>query len=112
MQWRFGFSSADEVCQIGTGTMDEVWRGPAFTLPFLMLGSTRRVLFPSRGRDVPFTIANYAYRDRFGRETVTWARRFHLPRRDRAFDASMIHSARREDAIPHDVLPVRDEARE
>ena len=91
MQWRFGFSSADGTCQIGRGVMDEVWRGPWWTLPFLLLGSTRRVLFPSRGRSVPFTIANYAYVDGFGRETVTWCRRFKFPRRYRAFDATMVH---------------------
>ncbi len=95
MQWRFGFSSADNVCQIGSGVMDEVWRGRGFTLPFLLLGSTRRVLFPGRGQDVPFSIANYAYVDRFGRETVTWARRFQIGRRLRAFDATMVHSAQR-----------------
>jgi hypothetical protein len=95
MQWRFGFSSIDETCHIGTGVMEEVWRGPWWTLPFLLLGSTRRVLFPSRGRDVPFTIANHAYVDRFGRETVTWSRRFHFPGRTRAFDATMIHSKER-----------------
>ena len=92
MQWRFGFSSDDGVCQIGTGVMDTVWRGPWWTLPFLLLGSTRRVLFPSRGRDVPFTISNYAYVDGFGRETVTWSRRFKMRRRYRSFDATMILS--------------------
>jgi hypothetical protein len=81
VQWRFGFSSIDETCQIGAGVMDEVWRGPWWTLPFLLLGSSRRVLFPSRGTRVPFTISNYAYVDRFGRETVTWSRRFHFARR-------------------------------
>jgi hypothetical protein len=101
MQWRFGFSSIDETCQIGTGVMDEVWRGPWWTLPFLLLGSTRRVLFPSRGNRVPFTIANYAYVDRFGRETVTWARRFHFPRRTRAFDATMIFSKRRDTIVDY-----------
>jgi hypothetical protein len=68
LQWRFGFSSANRVCHIGTGVMDEVWRGRAFTLPFLLLGSTRRVLFPSRGQMVSFTISNYAYVDSFGRD--------------------------------------------
>ncbi len=92
MQWRFGFSSADGVCQIGTGTMDQVWRGKAFTLPFLLLGATRRILFPSRGNQIPFTISNYAYIDSSGRETVTWARRFKMRRRYRAFDATMIYS--------------------
>ncbi|MET0458981.1 MAG: DUF4166 domain-containing protein [Ilumatobacteraceae bacterium] len=95
LQWRFGFSSADGVCQIGHGVMEEVWRGPWWTLPFLVLGSTRRLLFPSRGRDVPFTISNYAYVDGFGRETVTWSRRFKTSRRIRAFDATMIRSHQR-----------------
>ncbi len=95
MQWRFGFSSVDETVQIGTGVMDEVWHGPWWTFPFLLIGSTRRVLFPTRGRDVPFTISNYAYIDRFGRETVTWSRRFRFPRRTRTFDATMIHSKER-----------------
>lgn len=95
MQSRFGFSSTDQKCQIGTGVMDEVWRGPLWTLPFLLLGSTRRVLFPSRGKNVPFTINNYAYVDSFGRETVTWARRFQFKNRFRAFDATMIHSKSR-----------------
>ncbi len=101
MQWRFGFSSIDESCQVGTGVMDEVWRGPWWTLPFLLLGSTRRVLFPSRGRGVPFTIANYAYLDRFGRETVTWSRRFAFPRRTRAFDATMIYSKHRDTIVDY-----------
>jgi len=95
MQWRFGFSSIDESCHIGTGVMEEVWRGPWWTLPFLLLGSTRRVLFPDRGKNIPFTVANYAYVDRFGRETVTWSRRFEFPKRARVFDATMIYSKAR-----------------
>jgi hypothetical protein len=101
MQWRFGFSSNDETCQVGTGVMDEIWRGPWWTLPFLLLGSTRRVLFPSRGRQIPFTVLNYAYVDRFGRETVTWARRFHFARRTRSFDATMIYSKRRDTIVDY-----------
>ena len=101
MQWRFGFSSIDETCQIGTGVMDEVWRGPWWTLPFLLLGSARRLLFPSRGSHVPFTIANYAYVDGFGRETVTWSRRFHLARRVRSFDATMIYGSRRDTIVDY-----------
>lgn len=101
MQWRFGFSSIDETCQIGRGVMDEVWRGPWWTLPFLLLGSSRRVLFPGRGRNVPFAISNHAYLDRFGRETVTWARRFHFPRRTRSFDATMIYSKCRDTIVDY-----------
>lgn len=95
LQWRFGFSSRDGIAQMGNGVMHEVWRGRFWTLPFLLVGATRRVLFPSRGTDVPFTIANYAYVDRFGRETVTFSRRFRMKRRIRAFDATMIFSRQR-----------------
>jgi hypothetical protein len=95
IQRRFGFSSADGVASIGNGVMEELWRGPAFTLPFLVLGTWRRIMFPERSHDVPFRIENYAYVDRFGRETVTWARTFELPRRVRMFDATMIWSERR-----------------
>jgi hypothetical protein len=91
IQRRFGFSSADHMCSIGTGVMEHLWRGALFTLPFLYVGSWRRIMFPESGRDVPFTIENYAFVDPFGRETVTWIRTFQtrLPRR---FDAYMIYS--------------------
>lgn len=95
IQWRFGFGADDEVCQIGSGLMDEVWHGGVFTIPFLKLGASRRLLFPEHGADVPFTIANYAYRDSFGRETVTWSRRYEFPDTMSAFDATMIYSTKR-----------------
>lgn len=94
IQRRFGLCSRDRLAAIGHGIMDEVWRGPAFTLPFLYLGTWRRIMFPEHGRDIPFTLENYAYRDRFGRETVTWLRTFHTRPR-RRFDAYMIYSSRR-----------------
>ncbi|MGK3203345.1 DUF4166 domain-containing protein [Amycolatopsis sp. MEPSY49] len=77
---------------IGHGVMDRIWRGPAFTLPFLWLGSTRHILFPDCGRNVPFTIENYPYVDRHGRETVSFVRTFEFPRRRRRFDAQMVFS--------------------
>jgi hypothetical protein len=43
---------------------------------------------------VPFTIENYAFLDRFGRETVTWLRTF-TTSRERRFDAYMVFSERR-----------------
>jgi len=95
IQRRFGFSSVDGVASLGRGVMEELWRGAPFTLPFLVVGTWRRIMFPDRGTDVPFRIENYAYVDRFGRETVTWARTFELPKRVRLFDATMIWSERR-----------------
>jgi hypothetical protein len=92
---RFGASSVDEVAQIGRGVMDEVWHGRLYTLPFLALGAWRRIMFPARGVDVPFTIENYAYRDSLDRETVTWIRTFDFRRRALRFDAYMIWSEHR-----------------
>lgn len=96
LQRRFGLSSdAGEAC-IGRGTMERLWRGPAFTVPFLQIGAWRNILVPVAGRDVPFTIENYAYVDRSGRETVTFVRTFELPGRRRGrFDATMVYSERR-----------------
>jgi hypothetical protein len=94
IQRRFGFSSADGLASIGTGVMEHVWHGPAYTLPFLYVGAWRRIMFPEQGRNVPFTIENYAYADGLGRETVTWIRTFETRRR-RRFDAYMIYSERR-----------------
>jgi hypothetical protein len=91
---RFGFSSRDEVACIGTGIMDEIWHGALYTMPFLYIGSWRRIMFPEQGRAVPFTIRNYAYQDEFGRETVTWIRNFET-RTPRRFDAYMILSQQR-----------------
>ena len=92
---RFGFSSRDAVCARGRGVMQEIWRGPFWTVPFLWVGAWRHIMFPMRGRDIPFQLDNYAYLDGFGRETVTWIRRFEFPDLTRRFDATMIWSEKR-----------------
>ena len=94
IQRRFGFSSVDGVASIGSGVMDEIWKGGFYTAPFLHFGSWRRIMFPETGRNVPFTVENYAFVDRFGRETVSWIRTF-KSHRTRRFDAYMIYSGRR-----------------
>src|SRR5436305_2124907 len=96
IQRRFGFSSRDNIASIGTGVMEEIWHGRPYTLPFLCLGSWRRIMFPETGRNVPFQIVNYAYIDTLGRETVTWIRTFHTDSQPRRFDAYMIYSERRQ----------------
>jgi hypothetical protein len=95
IQRRFGFSSADGIASIGTGVMEELWRGRAYTVPFLRVGTWRNIMFPDHARDVAFTVENYAYVDGFGRETVTWIRTFQFRKRPRRFDASMIYSKQR-----------------
>ena len=94
IQERFGFDSEDGIASIGAGVMDEIWRGRFYTVPFLYVGTWRRIMFPEHGRNIPFTIENYAYRDSFGRETVSWVRTFE-GRRRRRFDAYMIYSESR-----------------
>jgi hypothetical protein len=74
--------------------MDEIWKGRFYTEPFLRVGTWRRIMFPETGRQIPFTIENYAFTDRFGRETVSWIRTFQS-RRTRRFDAYMIYSEAR-----------------
>lgn len=91
---RFGFSSADGIACVGTGAMDTVWHGRGFTRPFLALDARRNILVREAGQGIPFTIANYAYPDSFGRETVTFSRTFHFGT-PQHWDATMIHSAER-----------------
>jgi len=94
LQRRFGFSAADGVACVGRGTMDRVWHRRIITRPFLGLGARRHILVTGSGRDIPFTIENYAYRDGFGRETVTFARTFWFDTVQH-WDATMIYSAER-----------------
>ena len=100
IQERFGFDSESGVASIGSGTMESLWHGRFYTLPFLYLGTKRRIMFPERGRDIPFTIANYAYRDSFGRETVSWLRTFHSYK-IRRFDAYMIFAPQRQRIVDY-----------
>ena len=94
IQLRFGLTSESGRASIGTGVMDRIWHGAAYTLPFLYIGTWRSIMFPEHGRDVPFTIQNYAYRDPLGRETVTWVRTF-ATSKVRRFDAYMVYSEER-----------------
>lgn len=91
---RFGFNSSSHLGAVGSGAMQTVWHGRWFTLPFLWIGTWRAIMFPERGHEIPFTISNYAYKDKFGRETVTWLRTFQVGR-GRRFDAYMIYSEAR-----------------
>jgi hypothetical protein len=79
---------------VGSGVMETIWHGPPYTLPFLYVGTWRRIMFPESGRNVQFQINNYAYVDPLGRETVTWIRTFQTSRQ-RRFDAYMIYSEQR-----------------
>ena len=94
IQRRFSITAEGGRASIGTGVMDEVWHGAPYTLPFLYVGTWRSIMFPEHGRNVPFTIQNYAYRDPLCRETVSWVRTFRT-KKVRRFDAYMIYSEER-----------------
>jgi hypothetical protein len=91
MRRRFGVGlDAAEAC-VGRGVMQSIRRGPWWTVPFLQIGRLRNILVPDVGRDVPFTIENYPYRDEHGRETVTFVRTYTTrPGREARFDATML----------------------
>ncbi|WP_369249252.1 DUF4166 domain-containing protein [Streptomyces sp. R41] len=90
LQRRFSVGLAGGEACTGRGVMDRIWHGRGFVKPFLALGTTRNILVPRTGRNVPFTIENVPYADSFGRETVTFVRTFDLPGRSRRFDAQMV----------------------
>lgn len=95
IQRRFGFGSSDGLASIGRGVMSRIWLGRFYTRPFLYVGTWRNIMFPEAGTNVPFTIENFAYRDSFGRETITWVRTFAMGVHMRRFDATMIYSEQR-----------------
>ncbi|WP_339745214.1 DUF4166 domain-containing protein [uncultured Rubinisphaera sp.] len=99
IQEQYGISSQSKAAYVGAGVMEDVWHGRWYVIPFLYLGSLRRILFPETGINIPFEIRNYAYVDRFGRETVTWKRSFSFPTRRREFDEFFVYSESRSTPI-------------
>ncbi|MGW7423445.1 DUF4166 domain-containing protein [Streptomyces sp. NPDC054813] len=89
---RFSVGLASGEACTGRGVMERIWHGPAFVKPFLALGTTRNILVPKAGRNIPFVIENVPYVDTYGRETVTFVRTFDLAGRPRRFDAQMVLS--------------------
>lgn len=100
VQERFGFSSKDQTASIGQGVMERIWFAKWAALP-LALGASRHIMFPQGGSHIPFTIENYAYLDKYGRETVTWIRKFQFKRAIRHFDATMIYSEERRQIVDY-----------
>lgn len=96
---QYGISSQSQAAYVGSGVMNTIWRGKWYMVPFLHLGSTRRILFPETGRNIRFEIRNYAYSDSFGRETVTWKRTFWFPDTTREFDEFFVFSESRNTPI-------------
>ncbi|SFB27546.1 protein of unknown function [Cohnella sp. OV330] len=97
---RFGFGSGEGIASIGRGVMEEVRYAKWAALP-LAVGASRHIMFPEGGRQVPFSIENYAYRDALGRETLTINRTFRFERSIRRFDATMVYSGDRKRIVDY-----------
>ncbi|MBB3035948.1 DUF4166 domain-containing protein [Hoyosella altamirensis] len=92
VQWRFGFSAADGVCQIGTGVMEEMSHSLAVPVPVAWILGSRRIAPSRTGLDVPFEVENYAYTDPLGRETHATVRTFHFEGKTAEMDSTMVGS--------------------
>ena len=88
---RYSHSSSSGLYSAGRGTMDRVWNGSPLFRPFLLIGSRRNVMFPECAPDVPFRVENWAYRDSFGRETLSLNRTFEFGNgKTRRFDEFVV----------------------
>lgn len=72
-----------------TGIMREIKGGPRWLYPLFHLGVNWKLLFPERGKSIPFTIKNSAYIDNNGEKFVHWERIFHFGDKRRYFNALM-----------------------
>ncbi len=95
VQERLGLVSNGGIQFLGKGVMKKIKRGGIHTLPALLLGEKQHILFPNTGDNVPFTIENFAYKDRYGREAVAWIRRFYFENKTTKFDATMVYNQAR-----------------
>ncbi|WP_025027799.1 DUF4166 domain-containing protein [Caldalkalibacillus mannanilyticus] len=98
LQKKFGLTSEAKTASICKGVMEEIWGGRAYMYPFLQLGTLKHITFPERGRNIPFTLENYAYQNSFGQECVAWIRKFHFDK-VRHFDATMYYCSKRKGIV-------------
>lgn len=94
LQAQYSIDSSSGLCFHGKDMCERLWRAPWF-MPCLWIGSRRLIMFPEAGRDLEWEIRNYAYRDKFGRETLTWSRVWKFPGKERRFDEAMVNHADR-----------------
>jgi len=72
-----------------TGIMNEIKGGPKWLYPLFQIGTKWRLLFPERGKSIPFSITNTSYITDDGESHVHWERIFHFGAKKRYFNALM-----------------------
>ncbi|MDQ0246843.1 hypothetical protein J2S09_004447 [Bacillus fengqiuensis] len=85
----------------GAGKMDEIAGGSVWIRPFFRLGAKRRLFFPERGKDIPFTIYNGVSINEEGKTLVKWNRAFTFGRKRRFFDAVMYLNEEQDEIIDY-----------
>lgn len=72
-----------------SGIMKEIKGGPKWLYPLFKLGVKSKLLFPERGKDIPFSITNTASFGTDGESQIHWERVFHFGATKRYFNALM-----------------------
>lgn len=72
-----------------TGTMIEIKGGPKWLYSLFRLGVNWKLLFPERGKNIPFSIKNRAQIGANGESQIHWERIFHFGTKKRYFNALM-----------------------
>lgn len=79
---------------IAKGTMHHITGGSKWLYPLWIIGTMCKLVFPERGKNIPFTITNKAYQTDKGTEEVYWERAFQFPKKIRYFNATMSYDAK------------------
>ncbi|MFB1082925.1 DUF4166 domain-containing protein [Jeotgalibacillus sp. JSM ZJ347] len=85
LQKKYALNSSSDYKVITKGTMHEIKGGSRLVRKVSHLGVKMNFAFPERGEEIPFYMENAAYRDRHGRETMSWRRSFTFPETVRCF---------------------------
>lgn len=93
LQKRYHLVEGDRL--VAHGHMKEIVGGPKWLYPLWLLGTKFKLVFPERGKNIPFTITNRSYQTANGTEEVHWERQFRFPNKDRYFNAVMSLDAQR-----------------
>jgi hypothetical protein len=78
-----------------SGIMKEIGGGPKWLYPIFRAGVRWKLLFPERGKNIPFTITNTAFVGDNGESQVHWERVFHFDKKRRYFNALMSFDSKR-----------------
>ncbi|MCJ7840268.1 DUF4166 domain-containing protein [Lederbergia sp. NSJ-179] len=71
------------------GIMSNIQGGPKWLFPFFWLGIKWKLLFPERGKHIPFSIKNTPLTGPHGEEQIHWERIFYFGQKERYFNALM-----------------------